>query len=108
MDTETAAAVDTLRTDIHRVESKVEHVETSLTAKIVRVETSLTAEIARVETGLTAEIHRVETSLTAKMFELNEETKRHADVQFDSLRDDIRMVAEAVVALGTKVDSLRR
>ncbi len=75
MDIETAGAIETLRTDIHRVER---------------------------------EVLRVERTLSAKMHELNADTRRHADIRFESVRDDIRMVAEAVVALGTKVDSLRR
>ena len=129
MDVETAEAVDTLRNDIHRVDRQVARVETSLTGEIARVETSLTAEIARVETSLTAEITRVETSLTAKidgvatsltakidgvetsltakMHELNEDTRRHTDVQFESLRDDIRLLAEHLVSLDAKVDSRR-
>ena len=43
-------------------------------------------------------------SLRAEMHELHDDSKRHADVLNESLRDDIRMVAEAVVALGEKID----
>lgn len=75
MDIETAGAIETLRTDIHRVER---------------------------------EVLRVERILSAKMHELNDDTRRHADIQFESVRDDIRMVAEHLVVLGSKVDSLRR
>jgi hypothetical protein len=42
------------------------------------------------------------------MHELNDNTKRHMDVVAESLRDDIRIIAEGVVALSAKVDSLRR
>ena len=101
MDIETANALDTLTADIRRV-------ETSLTGRIQQVETSLTGKINGVETSLSARIEGLETSLTAKMYELNDDTKRHVNVQVESVRDDIRMVAEAVVALGSKVDSLRR
>ena len=116
MDIETAEAIDTLRLDIHGVERRVARVETSLTAEVAGVETSLTAEVTRVETSLTAEIARVETSLTAKiehvetsltakiehvetslsakMHELNEDAKRHSDVRFESVRDDIRILAD--------------
>jgi hypothetical protein len=137
MDVETAEAVETLRADIHRVEHEVGRVDTSLSAKIERVETSLTARIddvesaltaridhvetsltgrindvesaltARidhVETSLTARIEHVETSLTAKM----DEQKRHADVHFESVHGDIRMLAEHLVSLTVKVDSLLR
>ena len=123
MDIETAEAVDTLRTDIRQVETsltgEIHRVETSVTGEILRVETSLTGEIHRVETSLTAKIETVrmslndkvehaETSLTAKMLELHNEAKGHANIGLESVRDDIRAVAEAVVALGSKVDALRR
>jgi phage host-nuclease inhibitor protein Gam len=86
MDIETAEALDTLRSDIHRVER----------------------EVVRVETSLNSKIERVEASLTATMYELNEDAKRHTDVRLESMHDDIRMIAEHVVALSSKVDSLRR
>jgi hypothetical protein len=64
MDTETAEAVDTLRTDIHRVETKVQ----------------------RVERSLTEQINRVETSLGSRM----DEHKSQAWVRLESMHDDIR------------------
>ena len=112
MDIETADALDSITADIRRVETsltgEIKRVETSLSGEIHRVETSLSREIHRVETSLSARIEGLETSLTATMHELNDDTKRHADVRFEGVHDDIRMVAEAVVALGSKVDSLRR
>jgi hypothetical protein len=32
------------------------------------------------------------------------ETRRHAEILFESLRDDIRMVADGVAALSAKID----
>ena len=90
MDVETAEVVDTLRTDIRRVES------------------TLTGEIARVENTLTGEIARVATSLTATMRELNEDAKRHTDVRLESVRDDIRLLAEGFASLSVEVRSLRK
>jgi phage-related minor tail protein len=101
VDLETAEAVDTLRTDIRRVER-------SLTGEISRVETSLKGEISRVETSLNGKIEHVETSLTAKMHELNEDAKRHADVRFESMHDDIRLLAENLASLSVQVSSIRR
>jgi hypothetical protein len=75
MDVETAEVVDSLRTDIRRVEQ-------TLTVKIEHVETSLTAKI--------------------------DEQKRHSDVHFESVHADIRMLAEHLVSLTVKVDSLLR
>jgi hypothetical protein len=98
--------------EVVRVETsltaRIEHVETSLTARIEHVETSLTAKIEQVETSLTAKIEQVETSLTAKMSELNEDAKRHTDVRLESVRDDIRLLAEGFASLSVEVRSLRR
>src|SRR4249920_315594 len=105
MDIETAEAVETLRSDIHRVEHEVVRVETSLTARIEHAETSLTARIEYVERSLTAKIEHVEMSLGAKMHELNEDAKRHSDVQFESVRDDIRILAEGFAMLSARIDS---
>ena len=44
----------------------------------------------------------------ALRFELHDEAKRHSNIGPERVRDDICMVAEAVVALGRKVDALRR
>ena len=65
---------------------------------------TLRADIRRVEKTLTHKIEHVEMSLTAKM----DEQKRHADVHFESVHSDIRMLAEHLVSLTVKVDSLLR
>lgn len=90
MDLETTESIDTLRTDIRRVEQ------------------TLTGKIGGVESSLTAKIEHVEASLTAKMHELHEDAKRHSDVQIESVRDDIRMLAEGFATLSVEVRSLRR
>jgi hypothetical protein len=82
MDIETTEAIDGLRGDVRRVESEVQRVESSLTARIDGVESSLRSE----------------------MRDLHADAKRHADVLYESLHDGIRMVAEAVVSLSAKVD----
>ena len=97
MDIETAEAVETLRSDIHRVDRP-------LTARLDRMESSLTARLAGMETSLTARIDHMETSLRAQAVD----TRRHMDVVGESLRDDIRMIADGVVALAVKIDSLPR
>lgn len=108
MDFETAEAIDIVRTDIRRVEKtltgRIGGVENSLTTRIDSVESSLTTRINSVESSLTAKIGHLETSLTAKM----DEHKRHADVHFESVHGDIRMLAEHLVSLTIKVDSLLR
>jgi hypothetical protein len=115
MDIETAEAVDSLRSDIRQVDRKVTRVDTSLTAEIARVETSLTARIELVEASLTTKIEHVEASLTTKIEHVEasltakmDEHKRHADVQRESMHDDIRLVAENLASLIIDVRSLRR
>ena len=123
---ETTDALETLRADIQRVETtltgevrrvettlgtEIQRVKTTLSADIQRVETTLDAKIQRVETALTAEVQRVEATLSdlaTEVHELRGETRRHADVIVESLRDDIRIVAEGVVSLSAKVDALTR
>ena len=92
MDIETSEAVDSLRTDLRQV-------ETSLRAEIRRVETTLTEKIE-------SRIAASESALRAEMRQIRDETRRHAEVLFESLHDDIRMVADGLASLGTKVDAL--
>ncbi len=100
MDIETAEVVDTLRADIHRVETalagKMASVESSLTVRIENVE----REVVRVETSLGAKIEHAETSLATKM--------RHTDIRIESMHDDIRLLAENLASLGVQMISLRR
>ena len=59
------------------------------------------ADLREVETRLRAEFRR----------EIREEgitTRRHFDVVAESLRDDIRLIAEGLVALDAKVEGIRR
>ena len=61
------------------------------------------AEIRALDGGLSAEIGKVRT-------EIREEgivTRRHFDVVAESLRDDIRLIAEGLVALDAKVEGTR-
>lgn len=65
---------------------------------------TLRADIQRVETS----VRELGTSLRVDMRESTDDTKRHMDIVAESLRDDIRMMAEGVVALAVKVDSFGR
>ena len=79
MDIETSEAIDVLRLDIRQVEATLD-----------------------------AKIGQAESSLLTEMREIREETKRHTDVLFETLRDEFRLVAEAIVALSAKVDRFFR
>ena len=81
MDIETAGVVEAIRVDI-----------THLKASVLRVETAL---------------GRVETSLRSDMASTREELKRHTDIRFESLHDDIRILAEGFASLSARIDSLK-
>jgi hypothetical protein len=76
--------------------------------EVVAAIESLRVDIGRVETSLQAEIGklRAEMATRAEMASMREELKRHTDVRFESLRDDIRIVAEGFAAMSAKIDSL--
>jgi hypothetical protein len=111
MDARTAEAVDTLRAEIRQIEA-------SLSGDIGKVEASLRSELGDLGSSLRIEMHDVRTEvhglktemhdLRTEMHGLNDDTKRHMNVIAESLRGDIRMIAEGVVALSAKVDSLRQ
>ncbi len=88
MDVETAEAIDGVRSDIRRVERQLTDTETSLRRDMRELGTALREEFRR-------EIH-----------EAAVETRRHVDILFESLRDDVRLVAEGLVTLDAKVDRL--
>lgn len=53
-------------------------------------------------------IDRLELSLRGGMADMRAELRRHTDVVAESLRDDIRLVAEGVAHLSVKFDRLSR
>jgi hypothetical protein len=110
MDLETTEAIGTLRVDVQDVSGRVDHLSQRvdrLTEKVDVGHASLSSEIGRVESSLWSEIRRVESSLRAEMQELHNDAKRHADIIGESLHDDIRLLAEAVVSLTEKIDQRR-
>jgi hypothetical protein len=61
--------------------------------------------------AIRGDIRRVETTLSAEIADLRREVlagRRHTDVLFETLRDDIRMVAEGLAVVSAKVDRLTR
>jgi putative N-acetylmannosamine-6-phosphate epimerase len=63
--------------------------------------------VREVDTCLSAEIRRVEATLRQGIREEGIATRRHFDVVAESLRDDIRIIAEGVIALDAKVETIR-
>ena len=130
MDVETSEAID-------RIGERIDALEASLRAEIRGEASSLRAEIRgessllraesaslrtesaslrddlRVESAslrgeLRNESSSLRTELRAEFREGLAENRRHTEVLFESLRDDIRMLADGFAAMSTKLDSLQR
>jgi chemotaxis protein histidine kinase CheA len=65
---------------------------------------NLRGELRHIEARLTTRVDRLDESGDRRF----EEVRRHFDVIAESLRDDIRMIAEGVVSLSARVDTFRR
>ena len=81
-----------VRGDLQNVSDRVREVDTRLSA---------------VDTRLSTDIRRVETTLRQEIREEGVTTRRHFDVIAESLRDDIRIIAEGLIALDAKVERMR-
>ena len=86
MDIETSEAIETLRADLRRVEH------------------NLGGRIDDGETRLRLRIDGVEPTLRVEMGDLRDDLRRHFEISTENLRDDIRIVAEGLIALNAKVD----
>ena len=81
-----------LRIGTHRLENRMDELETKLTERINAVETKLTAHINAVETKLTAHINAVETKLTERMNRMEtalSERLGRAEGMLEVIRDSI-------------------
>ena len=95
MDVETLAAIEALRDDINARFDRVD-------ARLDRVEARLDRADARFD--------RIDSTCATKqeLANVREELKRHTAVQTESIRDDIRIVAEGLAMLSTKFDARNR
>ena len=60
------------------------------------------------EDTLRGEIRALREEMRGDMRDLREELMRHALILTDSVRDDIRIVAEGLATVSAKLDALRR
>lgn len=91
---------------VRDVDARVRDVDVRVREVEVRVR-DVDTRLSEVDTRLTAEIRRVETTLREEIREEGVATRRHFDVVAESLRDDIRIIAEGFVALDAKVERMR-
>jgi septal ring factor EnvC (AmiA/AmiB activator) len=94
MDIETAGAIE-------QVHARIDAVEQSLRTEIRRESASVRSELASIR----SELASTRSELGDEIRESLAEAKRHAQVLNESVRDDIRMLAEVVAAMSTKRDS---
>ncbi len=128
MDLETTNAIDDLRKGLGHVEwsltARIDGLDASLTGRFDSLSGRVDSLSGRFDSvsdrvdslsgrfdslsgrvdSLSDRVEKFESSLTARMLSLHDDSKRHADVLCESLRDDIRMLAEAVVTLSAKMD----
>ena len=89
MDLETANAIESLRHDVDRATA-------DLTTRMAAMGVSLGRHIATTENTLRGEMH-----------EMRDELSRNAAILTESVRDDIRIVADGLAAVSAKIDALR-
>ena len=83
MDVETSNAIESLRHDLERAT------------------TDLRTEMRQLGDEITG-------TLRSEMHEMRDELSRNAAILTESVRDDIRIVAEGLAAVSAKIDALRR
>jgi hypothetical protein len=90
VDLEASHAIDSLRQDVGQRISAVEQ------------------RISAVEVALRGEIRELREEMRGEMRDMRGELMRHAMVLTDSVRDDIRIVADGLATVSAKLDALRR
>ena len=98
MDVETAEALD-------RLGSRIEGLGVDVGSGTRELANELRDEMRDLANELRDEMRELRMQLRAEFLDRLDTNRRHADIQFESLRDDIRIVAEGVAALAVKIDS---
>ena len=128
MDAETFDAIDSLRNEIRRlgtsvnarfdtVESRFDTLESRFDPRDSRLDTLesrfdiLESRFDSLESrfdSLDSRFDTLESSLAARIDDAKADMKRHFDIVAESTHDDVRIIAEGLVALNAKVDAMRR
>jgi hypothetical protein len=89
MDLETSNAMEALRHDLDQATA------------------DLKTGMAALDLSLGQRIATIESTLRREMREMRDELSRHAVILTESVRDDIRIVPDALAAVSVKIDALR-
>jgi hypothetical protein len=91
MDVETSEAIDGLS-------NRIDGLGMDLRGEMAAQTAELRSEMAAIREELRGDIRRLS--------ERVEDNRRHADIQVERIRDDIRIVAEGVATLAVKLDRM--
>lgn len=123
MDIETSEVIASLRGDIQRVEATLSGEIGKLRGEMVtrdfvaglatreELETGLTSVRNELKSGLASVRGELESGLTSvrgELVSMRDELKRHTDMRFESLHDDIRIIAEGFASLNARMDRAER
>jgi hypothetical protein len=107
MDLEISAAIERVGERIDRLEHRIDVFETTMRAEFSAVRT----EFGVVHTEFSAvrtEFSAVRTGLRAEFRDGLAEVRRHAEILHETLRDDIRLLAEGFATISVKLDAMQR
>ena len=99
-----------MRHDDGRIVALSLHMDADIKEEFNSVRAEVRAEFAWVReefAAVRAEMRGSETTLRQEIREEGISTRRHFDVVAESLRDDIRIIAEGLIALDAKVERMR-
>ena len=99
MDVETSEAID-------RLGERIDALAATLSGDIRAVRDELRGEMGVLSGALRGEMGVLREDLRAELRGGLAENRRHTEVLFESVRDDIRIVAEGLAVLATKVERL--
>jgi hypothetical protein len=102
MDTETSEVIE-------RINARIDALEVSLRAEIrgesAAVRSDLRGEMSTMRDDLRGEMSSIHDELRTEIRDSLAESKRHAVMLNEDVRDDIRMLAEAIATRSTRPDA---
>ena len=105
---ESASLRDDFRAESASLRGDLRAESASLRTESASLRDDLRVESASLRGELRNESSSLRTELRAEFREGLAENRRHTEVLFESLRDNIRMLADGFAAMSTKLDSLQR